>query len=240
MSRRNRGEKTQKPDGPFGALPYSVMDSKAYIGASDHAKSLLNALIRQLNGRNNGHLHLANSWLKPKGWPSASRNQKSRDELIERSLIIQTRQGGLNAGGNLFAVTWLAIDNFVGLDVTAQTYHKGGYLCCNLEPTQRRKPPTRNQSVSSDNGNSENYERSSGYRNRALPTTGSGEIDALPTTGRETGVFGNSALPTTGNNVSMPYPGAIVKGAGGGVRRVVGRAGRSGKPKSAGHEGVMP
>ncbi len=107
--------------GPGNRIPHAVLDGLAFVGASDRAKSFLFALIRQHNGVNNGRLQLTDKWLAKQGYPSAGMNIKSRAELIDRGLIVQTKWGGLNSGCNWFAVTWLPISSFIGLDITAST-----------------------------------------------------------------------------------------------------------------------
>jgi hypothetical protein len=131
--------------GTYSAIPHRVLDSVAFKGSSDRAKSLLFALLRQINGKNNGHLQLTDKWLCAQGWLSKSQNIKACNELIERGLVIQTRRGGLNAGCNWYAVTWLRISNFAGLDISAANYHQGAWAECTLPPTAKRKPPTQKQ-----------------------------------------------------------------------------------------------
>jgi hypothetical protein len=100
--------------GAYSLIPWSVMDSDSFKGASDKAKSLLFALMRQHNGSNNGHLHLAKSWVHKQGWTCDELNRKAKKELIERGLIVHTKQGGLNLGADLYALTWLDISNYIG------------------------------------------------------------------------------------------------------------------------------
>lgn len=141
MANPNKSKKPPETfDGGFSALPHLVQDSLSFTGATDKAKALLLALIRQVNGKNNGHLHLAPQWLKKQGYTSSS-VYASRAELIDRALITQTRWGGLNNGPNLYAVTWLAISNFVGLDIEEADFQRGAWGRCNLLPTQRRAKP---------------------------------------------------------------------------------------------------
>ncbi len=193
-----------------------MLDSRAFIGASDRAKSLLFALLRQTNVSNNGRLQLTDRWLAEHGWLSAGLNAKARQELLERGLIVQTRSGGLNAGCNWFALTWLQITNFAGLDVSANTYHKGAWNCCTLPATARRKPPEK-QITHSD------------YRSSTTPTTGAVEAPTTPTTGAKTALFSDLTTPATGNNVLHHYPPAQQ----GKDKRIVGKTGRSGKQASA-------
>jgi hypothetical protein len=52
----------------------------------------------------------------------------ARDELLRNRLILQTRHGGLRNGSNFYALTWLAISNYVGLDIGPSQYYPGLYL----------------------------------------------------------------------------------------------------------------
>lgn len=141
---RKRDKSPERISGGYAAIPWCVLDSKSFIGASDKAKSLLFALIRQLNGQNNGHLQLVYKWLSAQGWTSKSLNKKSIDELIERGLIVKTKQGGLNLGNDKYALTWLIISNFVGLEIARSEYPFRKYTLCELPPTERRKAPSKN------------------------------------------------------------------------------------------------
>ncbi len=91
-------------NGTYSAMPHSVLDSVAFMGTSHRGCSLLIELMRQHNGINNGHLQLTGPYLKRRGWRSADQIKKAEAELLERQLIIKTRQGGLNLGPNLYAV----------------------------------------------------------------------------------------------------------------------------------------
>jgi len=190
-------KKTKKPpeavNGAYSAVPHMLLDSQAFIGATDRARSLLYALMRQHNGSNNGHMQLADKWLIKHGWRSKETNEKARAELIERGLIVQTRWGGLNMGCNWYAVTWLPISNFVGLDITASSYHQGAWGTCKLQPTARRKPPQKRDAPPDNRGS-------------ATPTIGAVDSLAAPTTGAKKANLGAFTAPTTGNNVLPPLP----------------------------------
>jgi hypothetical protein len=192
--------------GNFSAIPHAVMDSQAFIGLSDRGKSLLFALIRQINGSNNGKLQLTNRWLSERGWKSISINNKSIAELKDRGLIVSTRLGGLNAGCNWYAVTWLPISNYVELDITAQTYKQGAWADCKLPKTERRRPPQKQKTHS-------------GSRNSTIPAVGTEPQSTVPVTGTKRAIFNHSTVPIVGNNVSMPYVPPHS-----GSRRVVGKS----------------
>src|SRR5216684_2096811 len=114
--RRRAKEQPERISGLYGAIPVVVLDATAFQGASYAAKALLLELLRQHNGSNNGHLHLARNWLRGRGWTSPDVVSRAVKQLIERGLITKTRQGGLSIGASRFALTWLQITNTVGLD----------------------------------------------------------------------------------------------------------------------------
>jgi len=212
MARKSKSKRPETISGGYSTIPLSVLDSVSFMGASDKAKALLFALMRQHNGSNNGHLHLAKQWLYRQGWTCHENNAKARKELIERNLVVQTKWGGLNMGADLFALTWLDITSYVGLDITSKSYAKGLYTLCNLPPTPRRKPPTKKLALTDD-------------RTSAVPTT----VPVKQYTGTTT-VPKNALLEpftgtTTENNVVIPLP--TVNS----VKRIVGVKGKSGISK---------
>ncbi len=124
---------------PYAAMPIKVLDHPAYTGASANAIRLLHDMVRQHNGHNNGRLQASFAWLRSRGWTSASARQKAIAELLERRLIILTRKGGRsygqidynnpppNQGPDFFALCWLPISNFKGLEITGRDFYPGGW-----------------------------------------------------------------------------------------------------------------
>ena len=163
MARRNNKSRPESVSGGYSAIPWAVLDSDSFMGASDKAKALLFVLMRQHNGINNGHLHLAKKWLLTHGWTCDENNRKACHELIERRLIVQTKYGGLNMGANHFALTWLPVTNFVGLDISANSFVRGAYSLCTSPPTARRKPPLKKDAAKQNTRLD--------YRASASPTT---------------------------------------------------------------------
>lgn len=211
--------KQRRPEsisGGYGAIPWSVLDSTSFKGASDKAKALLFALMRQHNGINNGHLHLAKKWLYDHGWTCHENNSKARNELIERGLIVKTKWGGLNMGPDLFALTWYDITNYVDLDITSKGYSRGAYMLCNLGPTGRRKPPIKNSVEKNALPNN---------RTSSVPTTVPVRQSTGTTTVPKTALLDHLTGTTTENNVFIPLP--TVNS----VKRIVGAKGKSGIAK---------
>lgn len=191
----------ERPTGAFSALPHVVLDSQAWRGASHPACVLLIELLRQHNGSNNGRLHLSTGWLRKRGWLSVDVIQRAKCELIERMLIVKTRQGGLNAGADLYAITWLPITNFLGLDIRAAEYHRGAWNCF-TEPEKQKKPSVK--------------------RNSAIPAGGTATPFTVPPAGTKPAIFECVAIPPNGNNVSTNVPSLNKR------KRIVGKIGKSG------------
>lgn len=64
---------------------------------------------------------------KDRRWKSKDTLYKARDELVEKGLIEQTRQGGKHRC-NLYAITWESIDDCKGkLDVAATRVASGAW-----------------------------------------------------------------------------------------------------------------
>ena len=213
MARTKNKPRPETISGGYSAIPWSVVDSDSFSGASDKAKSLLYALMRQHNGNNNGHLHLAKKWLYNHGWTCDENNRKARDELIERGLVVITKRGGLNMGPNWHALTWHEISNFVGLDIDAKSYPRGAYTLCKLAPTPRRKPPAGKQNELLDD------------RDSPDSTTELMMLSTGTTTELVKPLFSTFTGSTTENNVVIPLP--SLKSA----KRIVGVKGKSGITK---------
>lgn len=204
-----RKQNVEQVAGRFAALPHAVMDSTAFMGASYSARSLLLELVRQHTGKNNGHFQLATGWLRRRCWNSSDTVQRAKVEVIARQLAIKTRLGGLNAGPDLWAVTWLPISDYAGLtEVSAKTYHPGAWHFLNPPvPIPKRD------------------ERTAG-RNSAVPPVGTGAPLTVPPVGTKTALFKPLTVPPAGNNEVTSTSRQSSAG------RVVGRKGASGtKPR---------
>ncbi|MDO9459365.1 MAG: hypothetical protein Q7N95_04520 [Alphaproteobacteria bacterium] len=110
------------------------------------------------------------SWLASRGWKSRDVIQRARAELIDRGLVIQTRQGGLNIGASRYAVTWLKITNFVGLEIESKDYHPGAWSFMDALPIANK-----NASTSPPAGKGNTASRYSPH-----PPAGTGEALAVP------------------------------------------------------------
>lgn len=200
-----RKAQPEQVSGRFAGLPHAVMDSTAFAGSSYPARSLLFELIRQHTGRNNGHFQLAWGWLKRRGWTSADVVQRAKVELITRQLAIKTRLGGLNAGPDLWAVTWLPISDYAGLtEVSNMTYHPGAWHFLNPPvPIPKR-------------------DEHSVLRNGADPSNGLADPLTAPSNGTKTVLSEAVTAPSNGNNEVTNATRRPVRG------RVVGKQGASG------------
>lgn len=187
-------KKQKRPEicpAPYCSIPWSVLDSRAYQGATPTAKALLFELLRQHSGSNNGHLHLAHKWLAPRGWASKETIERARDDLLKRGLIVQTKQGGLFIGASLYALTWLPISNHTGLETSPNTYHPGAWLLCDLPKTNGRKSPVKKSCHPV-------------HRGSLAPSIGAVNEPLAPSIGAVDPVFNPSPAPSIGDDVSTP------------------------------------
>lgn len=83
----------RREPGGFAALPHCLLASQVYIGLSAHAVKLLNDLMAQFKGFNNGDLCLAWSIMEKRGWKSRDTLNKARQELLDCELILVSRYG---------------------------------------------------------------------------------------------------------------------------------------------------
>jgi hypothetical protein len=124
MADKRQKTKGRRTGHTFAAKPHNIFkaDCKNEIPApasvlSHMAAHLLDNLIAQYDGKNNGDLSAAPKIMKLYGWYSQGSVYKALTELLALGFIEQTRQGGKNQC-SLYAVTWLAIDECKGkLDV---------------------------------------------------------------------------------------------------------------------------
>jgi len=112
MAKINHSSNKREPGG-FAPLPYIVIRSNAFAQLSAYAVKLLNDLLAQYNGNNNGDLAVAFTLMKKRGWRSKSTLWRAIKELEEGRWIEKTRQGGRNMP-NLYAVTFYAVDECNG------------------------------------------------------------------------------------------------------------------------------
>ena len=143
MSRSNRykGNKDKCDGGGFAKLPLCVLNGRAYLMASAHARMLLFDLVAQYRGENNGDLSAAWSQMQARGWKSKETLFKAKSELIALGLIVETRKGARPNKASLYACTWMALDHCGGkLEIKPQGFPRGAYKL--LEPVPL--PPLKN------------------------------------------------------------------------------------------------
>ena len=98
-------------------IPHNVMDTDDYRNLPPNAVKLLNALVYQYRGKNNGDLTAAFNYMKDFGFKSKETLTKATQDLLKAELIVRTRRGWfMNPGGRctLYALTWHPIDECPG------------------------------------------------------------------------------------------------------------------------------
>jgi hypothetical protein len=191
--------KQKRPEslsGGFAAVPWAVMDGEAFQGATPRAKAMLFEVIRRLDGRNNGHVFIPASVLRERGWKSTDAITAAKVELLARGLILKTKTGGLNLGPDLYAVTWLNISNFAGLEVGSHQYHPGAWRFVEDLPATKRRHSRA----------PEKRERQTASRSSTVPPHGLAGVSTVPPHGAETAHFDGSARPPHGHKVIHQLP----------------------------------
>lgn len=142
MSRKTNSWKEardKRDSGAFVTLPMSVLNSRAFLEASPHARMLLIDLLAQYKGDNNGDLCAAWKVMKPRGWRSEATLMKAKRQLLDLGLIVETRMGARPNKCSLYAVTWCALDHCGGkLDISPKGFERGAYRL--RDPVPALKP----------------------------------------------------------------------------------------------------
>jgi hypothetical protein len=126
--RNRKGHDINRDSGPFVALPWSVLDSPAYIGLSHPAKALLMEIARQYVRDNNGRLLASRAYLSRRGWKSHDTISRAISELIAAGLIHQTVMGHRPNKASWYAVTWRMLDRIPGYDAgAAENFQRSAY-----------------------------------------------------------------------------------------------------------------
>lgn len=131
-SRRNpRGRGKTDPNrdsGGFVALPWSVLDSPAFLNLSHPAKALLLEFARQYVRDNNGRLLASMRHLRARGWKSADVVTRAKRELIDGGFVHELVRGRRPNRASWYALTWFALDLHRDYDEgAAATFVRGGY-----------------------------------------------------------------------------------------------------------------
>ena len=192
----SRGKRdTRRDAGGFVALPWSVLDSPAYLGLSVHAKALLVEVARQFHSDDNGRMLLSRAYLAPRGWKSSDMIMKAKRELLAAGLIFETAKGMRPNKASWFAVTWRALDNIPGFDFGAEHFERGAY---------RKNAPLKNASLRPPHGTE---------KAPIAPPHGTETPAAVPPHGAIRPVFAPLSVPPHGHPLEVAISGAGIAGS---------------------------
>lgn len=140
----DRNERLKKPDkfqmkGARIWLPLDVLQGAAYASLSFSAKALLLDLAAQLRAKhgeiiNNGDLTTAYSVLCKCGWKDEKTIRGAAKCLEWAGLIVKTRQGHRPNKSNLYAVTWLPLNESNKFDINARGFPLYAYKLLDKPP----------------------------------------------------------------------------------------------------------
>ncbi len=187
---KGKGDSGRDPGG-FVALPWTVLDSVAYMELSHPAKALLLEVARQFHADDNGRMLLSEAYLRPRGWKSADVINRAKRELLDAGLIFQTVQGHRPNKASWYAVTWRRLDRLPGFDPgTEKLFERGAYR------------PMKNAVLTPARG----------ARGASIaPSPGAGNPLTTPSPGAIRAVFGPSSTPSRGDPLEMPSIGTATQ-----------------------------
>ncbi|MFM0566943.1 hypothetical protein PQQ88_01165 [Paraburkholderia caledonica] len=117
-----KDRKQKKSSERFIRIPFWVMNMPAWMELSFSSRALIQDLLMQYNGKNNGKLVLCEKALKPRGWTSTTTVTKCKKELIEHGFMVETRKGAKPNKASWYALTWLGLDIREGIDINPSKY----------------------------------------------------------------------------------------------------------------------
>jgi hypothetical protein len=189
-SKRFKGAK--RDPGGFVAIPWVVLDSPAYQTLSHAGRALLMEVARQFHGNDNGRMLLSRAYLLTRGWRSADVIQRAKRELLDAGFIFETVMGQRPNKASWYAVTWMQLDKLDGYDPGhAAAFVRGAYL------GQRQRPQITCLIPSPGTGGAS-----------IAPSGGTVAPLSVPSHGAIRAVSAASPVPSDGNPLEMPSPGA--------------------------------
>jgi hypothetical protein len=190
MSKRQptgKSNSSGRDQGGFVALPWSVLDCQAYRELSSNAKQILIEVARQYVRDNNGRLLLSMSYMRKRGWNSASMLDKGKKELIAWGFIFETVKGHRPNKASWYALTWYNLDKIKGYDPEAEgSFQRSAYKNSHLQKNDVLNPNagTKKSSLAPSYGI---------YKPEAIPNVGAMKVQIY-----------DSSIPTGGNHLDTP------------------------------------
>lgn len=180
---------SRRDEGPFVALPWSVLDCAAYARLGHPARALLLEVCRQYVSDNNGRLLLSAAYLGPRGWKSNDVIHRAKQELLEGGFIHETVKGGRPNKASWYAVTWHPIDKLAGYDPGGlESFERGAYRHCGGNQNARLRPAD------------------GAGRLRIAPPNGVEPPSPTPRNGAIGASICGPSAPSHGNHLDMPSP----------------------------------
>ena len=127
---------TDRVSGGFSPIPWSVLDSQAFLSLSHPARSLLLEIARQDTRSSNGRLILSSRHLRTRGWKSNDTICRAKSELLRAGLIYETVKGHRPNKAAWYAVTWYKLYPHKDFDAGAvEGFKLGAYSDAYLKNT---------------------------------------------------------------------------------------------------------
>ena len=224
-----RGD-SSRDGGRFVALPWSVLDSRAFLGLSYPARALLLDMARQFLGDNNGRLLCSRTYMAARGWKSMDTLTNAKRELLDAGFLYETVKGQRPNRASWYALTWRMLDRHPSFDAGAlEGFRRGVCQAANPLPAIQPKPtreelyakwgtvgPAKNALPVPPTGTEKNASlvpASGTGRAPIVPATGTSKGAVVPPAGTIRGVFAPLSVPVAGHLSREPSTGSEADGA---------------------------
>jgi hypothetical protein len=206
MKRDPKRRDSGRDAGGFIALPWSVLDSAAYLALSMHARALLLEIARQYVRDNNGRLLASRAFMAGRGWKSADMLTKAKRELLEGGFIYETVKGHRPNRASWYAITWQSLDKHPGFDQgAAHAFKRSAYQQGAPLPMPKPKPSRDELYRKWDEPKNASLKPPHGTESPSIgPSHGTETPQPVPPHGPIKAISGPLSVPPHGHHLDMP------------------------------------
>lgn len=106
----------------FLAVPKAILRSAEYLALSHSARSLMNDLMGQYSGKNNGRLTPSFTAMESLGWVSKTTLQRAKDHLLDAPFVVLTRKGHAPRTAEWIGFTWWRLNYHESMDIDPRRF----------------------------------------------------------------------------------------------------------------------
>lgn len=130
----------EAPPRPYVAIPLVVLQSTAFQALPGSGKTLLIYVASRHTGSNNGRITLPRQWIRSLGFTWNGTTQRALNALIDADLVVRTRIGKFEGVPAWYALTWLPISDFSGMELSQKAFNDVSMRFLKARPQNRTSP----------------------------------------------------------------------------------------------------